>query len=488
MVSAIAGAAAPHRAAHRRRSSASQLANTVESVLTLLGVLRAGHDRDAAAAAVAARRMRRRARPRRRQRADRQRARSARPITATSPCRSRPRSFRSAMSAASAATLPDGVVPFDDLFTAETLDPMPPLGGRARRRPGARISRSSPGTSTADGLVPVARSHAELIAGGLAVAARRPPRAGRGAALDPDACRRSPGSPPRCCRGCWSAARWRCTSRSIRTPSPRSARRSTLRYRGRAGPAGRRSSRRPGILPAATASATSSASGARPSGWRARRPGAMPQVAHDRRAGVRRDRPDRRPPRRRRQAGADPVRRRVRCRAARKGAVVVAEIARDRRTARWRCAGRWCRAAPSRPAPSAAACPIFKVAADGFVDTGYACRADQRPPLVVTGPPPGIVSVGGYRFVMRDLQDMVALRRERRGALAALPDALTGHRLAGTAADRDRRSAGARKTRRQSAAGRAPSATGAAGRPDADRRPDAIRPSSSVDWPLTAIA
>ncbi len=57
--------------------------------------------------------------------------------------------------------------------------------------------------------------------------------------------------------------------------------------------------------------------------------------------------------------------------------------------------------------------PYFKVAASGFVDTGYACLPDNAA-MLVTGPPPGIVSFGGYRFVVRELQDLVALSRERR--------------------------------------------------------------------------
>ena len=81
--------------------------------------------------------------------------------------------------------------------------------------------------------------------------------------------------------------------------------------------------------------------------------------------------------------------------------------------------------------------PHFKVAANGFVDTGYACQVDQdSPAMVLTGPPPGIVSVGGYRLVVHDLQATVA-QAESGGTLAALPDALAGHRLAGNAADRD---------------------------------------------------
>jgi hypothetical protein len=72
---------------------------------------------------------------------------------------------------------------------------------------------------------------------------------------------------------------------------------------------------------------------------------------------------------------------------------------------------------------------------DGFVDTGYPCRLD-RDGLVVTGPPAGLVGVGGYRFAWRELQDLVA-GVEGGGSLAALPDRLAGHRLAGVATDRD---------------------------------------------------
>jgi AMP-binding enzyme len=94
---------------------------------------------------------------------------------------------------------------------------------------------------------------------------------------------------------------------------------------------------------------------------------------------------------------------------------------------------------PRAPFPQGAersGLPCFRVAANGFVDTGYACRPDSAA-LVVTGPPPGIVSVGGYRFVVRELQDLVSSVENGAGTLAVLPDALAGHRLAGTAADRD---------------------------------------------------
>jgi hypothetical protein len=47
-----------------------------------------------------------------------------------------------------------------------------------------------------------------------------------------------------------------------------------------------------------------------------------------------------------------------------------------------------------------------------------------------------MVSVGGYRFALRTLQDLIA-RIEDGSTLAALPDMLAGHRLAGSGADRD---------------------------------------------------
>jgi hypothetical protein len=77
--------------------------------------------------------------------------------------------------------------------------------------------------------------------------------------------------------------------------------------------------------------------------------------------------------------------------------------------------------------------PHLKIAPTGFVDTGYACWGDQdNAPMAVTAPPPGMVAVGGYRFVMRDLQDVIG-DVEAGATLAALPDALLGYRLAGSA-------------------------------------------------------
>src|SRR5205085_1943197 len=53
--------------------------------------------------------------------------------------------------------------------------------------------------------------------------------------------------------------------------------------------------------------------------------------------------------------------------------------------------------------------PRLRIDGDGFVDTGYPCRLDAATDqLVLTGPPAGIVSVGGYRFSLAGLQDMLA--------------------------------------------------------------------------------
>jgi acyl-coenzyme A synthetase/AMP-(fatty) acid ligase len=79
--------------------------------------------------------------------------------------------------------------------------------------------------------------------------------------------------------------------------------------------------------------------------------------------------------------------------------------------------------------------PQFRADAGGFVDTGYSCRLDRDTgTYLVTGPPPGIITVGGYRFVLSELENLVR-RADDGAAVTALPDALVGHRLAGIADD-----------------------------------------------------
>lgn len=79
--------------------------------------------------------------------------------------------------------------------------------------------------------------------------------------------------------------------------------------------------------------------------------------------------------------------------------------------------------------------PQLKVGPGGFVDTRFAGRGEQRQSaMMVSAPPPGTISVGGYRFLMRDLQDVVA-EVDAEATLAALPDLTMGNRLAGSSSD-----------------------------------------------------
>ena len=81
--------------------------------------------------------------------------------------------------------------------------------------------------------------------------------------------------------------------------------------------------------------------------------------------------------------------------------------------------------------------PMVPRLADGGTDTGYSCRIDRTTQLLtIDAPPPGLVSVGGYRFALGALQELIG-GIEDGGTLAALPDMLAGHRLAGAGADRN---------------------------------------------------
>ncbi len=144
---------------------AIQLPNTVENVITLLAVLRAGmiavplpllwrqHDMTAALRRV-----------------------GAKAIITTARVGAIPHAeiamqvavglFPVRFICAFGDGLPDGVVPLDDIFAAE----QPPVVPRTTRNgPAADHVAVVTFDVTADGLVPVARSHNELMAGGTAV-------------------------------------------------------------------------------------------------------------------------------------------------------------------------------------------------------------------------------------------------------------------------------------------------------------------------------
>jgi len=86
---------------------------------------------------------------------------------------------------------------------------------------------------------------------------------------------------------------------------------------------------------------------------------------------------------------------------------------------------------PFPPGSDRLGTPHLKADAAGFVDTLYPCRLDWTAGTVeVTGPPPSIVSVGSYRFVLSELEGLVR-RIDSSAFVTALPDTLAGHRLAG---------------------------------------------------------
>jgi hypothetical protein len=116
------------------------------------------------------------------------------------------------------------------------------------------------------------------------------------------------------------------------------------------------------------------------------------------------------------------------------GALHVAEISRSEAgtlAIRGALVPRFCLASDIDPVAK----PVFAVGPDGFADTGYPCTVNAASrTLVITGPPAGIVGVGGYRFAQDALAALIA-EAEPAGRITALPDALVGQRLAGTAPD-----------------------------------------------------
>jgi hypothetical protein len=89
------------------------------------------------------------------------------------------------------------------------------------------------------------------------------------------------------------------------------------------------------------------------------------------------------------------------------------------------------------PSPPGGCSPTAQPPLD-YVNTGYAARLDRTSGAIcITAPPSGIMAVGGYRFLAHDLQEW-AKRLGQGALLTALPDRLSGHRLAGRAQDNAR--------------------------------------------------
>jgi hypothetical protein len=90
---------------------------------------------------------------------------------------------------------------------------------------------------------------------------------------------------------------------------------------------------------------------------------------------------------------------------------------------------------PLPPEIDSVAKPAFAVGADGLADTGFPCVVDpDTRTLTISGPPAGIVGVGGYRFAEQALGALAA-EVGPDGRITPQPDALAGQRLAGSAPD-----------------------------------------------------
>ncbi len=327
--------------------------------------------------------------------------------------------------------LPDGVVPLDDLFSVENCDPIPPLERDLQGTAAAHVAAVTFDVGTG-GVVPVARNHLELLAGGLGVLLE--------SGLTQNAIVLSTLSPSSFAGLCLTLLPWLLVGGTLLLhhafdPDVLASQRrdETCETLILPGPvafslaeSGAFAGERPRCVIAAWRSpeqlATSPA-------WRARET-ILVDVPIFGEAGLlaaRRDAEGRPAPI---QFGPVAVPR------GSPGAVAVAELLpTEANTVALR--GPMVPHHSFPPGIERTGLPYFKVEPGGVVDTGYSCRIDSvTSAVVVTDSPAGIVSVGGYRLALNDLQDVV---RHIDGAatLAALPDPVVGQRLIGNAADHD---------------------------------------------------
>lgn len=325
------------------------------------------------------------------------------------------------------SNLPDGVVPLDDLYAAENLDSTP--AWERSGNPAAHLALITWDT-TPDGLVPVARNHMEILAGGLAIMLE-----GR---FEQDAT-------------FFSALPASSFAGSVLTILPWLLTGGTLHLHQAFDVDALAAQLKDGdcaavILPGSVVSQLAEAGCfasanntntlialwrspdrmSATAAWRDRNVGLIDVVAFG-------------------ETGFIPTRRGANGKPApiafgaltaprgAPGAVLVAEL---KRTETGTIALRG-PMVPRHAFPPGAACnglPCFKPV-DGLVDTGFTCHVDRETgTMVVTGPPAGIIGVGGYRFLLRELQDLVAAI-DSGGQIAALPDPWSGQRLSGSATD-----------------------------------------------------
>lgn len=405
-----------------------QLPNTVESVLTLLGVLRAGMiaapmpllwrrgDLVAALGRLGAKTL--------------ITCRHVGPVNhAELAMHAAADIFPIRYVCAFGSDLPDGVIPLDDLYDEKNPDALPRLDQERGGNPAAHVALIT-WDATTDSLVPVARNHMEIIAGGLVVLLE-----GR---FQPDATFLSALPPSSFAGVVLTLLPWLLTGGTLALHQPFDP--ETLSRQLAEGCAA-------AILPAPVVPRLADAgffaasnvrtvmglwrSPERMSnapGWREKLTGFIDVAAFGETCVI---------PTRRGASGKPaplPFGAITAPRGA-PGAVLVAELMRTE-TGTVALRGPMVPRHPFPPGAERTTLPYFR-STNGVVDTGYTCRVDRDTnTLIVTGPPAGIAGVGGYRFALRELQNLIS-NIDSGGRIAALPDALSGQRLAGSSGDAD---------------------------------------------------
>jgi hypothetical protein len=320
---------------------------------------------------------------------------------------------------------PDGLVPFDDLFTTGKLDPLPAWDEERTSEPAAHVALVT-WDACADGLVPVARSHAEVIAGGLAVMLE--------SRLAQDALLLSTLTLSSFANLAIAVMPWLLVGGTLVLHHPfdpevylsqlTSMDFDTVLLSGPLAAQLADNARAMGRSPNVIALWRNPERIGRALPWRDNKArmtdvlafGEIGLIAACRGTGGK--------------PAAIPFGIVTAPRMA-KGSIAIAEIA-PTATGTVALRGPMVPRSPFPPGAERSGLPYFKVSPNAFVDTGYACQGDV-PAMVVTGPPPGMVGVGGYRFVLADLQDLVSRAGSQHASVAVLPDALAGHRLSGIA-------------------------------------------------------
>jgi hypothetical protein len=327
--------------------------------------------------------------------------------------------------------LPDGVVPFDDLFKVERLDPIPPLERERQINPTAHVALITFDTGE-NGIVPVARNHVEMLAGGLGVTLE--------AGVGQDARILSTMAPSSFAGISLTLMPWLLSGGILSLHHPFDADVLAQQWRDEKC----KTLIVPGLVALRLSEAGVFASGGGGTivgTWRSPEGLATSPVWREKNTDLV-DVPI---------FGEAALLAALRGSSGRpapipfgpvavprgsSGAVVVAELLRTQaNTVALR--GPMVPRHPFPPGIERSGLPHFSIDRFGLVDTGYTCRIDTATKsMVVTGSPSGIASVGGYRFPLQELQETVG-RIDGGATIAALPDPVIGQRLIGNSTKRD---------------------------------------------------